>query len=183
MAGFEGRHDGRAAMAGRRTERQIDWVRLEQRRSLCDELARLRYDAIDDLPEHKITHTDPNHLKYKCKTGWMTRLMFKLDGALRNQVLSGTAERGIAQGYIAFVRERAQRHRAQGSQLIGAVERVELEAIAHTQGPAQLAAVIAEKYWIPTTRDEIVYINQMLDALIRFLSADKRSTAPLEARL
>ncbi|OGH62171.1 MAG: hypothetical protein A2848_01015 [Candidatus Magasanikbacteria bacterium RIFCSPHIGHO2_01_FULL_50_8] len=163
----------------RRGERQIDWVNTEQRRSLSDELVRLRYDSIDDLPDHKITHADENDSKYKCKTTWMTRLMFRLDAAVRNEVLKGRAEVDIAQKYIAFVRERAVRQREILAARMTPEDRANLERIAHEEGPKRLAEVIAERFWVPTTHDEIVYINQTLDALVRFLSADQRRTEPL----
>lgn len=150
----------------RKSDRQIDWVEIEQRRSFRDELSDLRFGAIDDLPKEKITHDDPNNARYKCKSNWMFRLNFKLGEAVRTEVLSTPEEMKVAKDFETFLMNRKKVQHTDFASRVTPVEMTELQRIGVEEGPTALQKIISERYWVPTTPEEIDFVNRTLELLI-----------------
>lgn len=156
-----------------RTEKnspQIDWVHLEQRRSLFDELYNKRFDAIDDLPSQKIMHGDPNYYKYKCRTNWMFGLSFKLDAAVRNGVLVSPQEVEIVKNFQQFIRDLKVRQQNEIQQKITDEDRVYIKSLFEKSDFQNAEKFIKETYWVPVKPEDIDFINRTLDGLLLSLS-------------
>ncbi|MCX6780988.1 MAG: hypothetical protein NT003_02635 [Candidatus Magasanikbacteria bacterium] len=154
----------------RKSDRQIDWVEIEQRRSFRDELSDLRFGSIDYLPKEKITHDDPNNSRYKCKSNWMFRLNFKLGEAVRTGVLSTLEEIKAAKDFENFLMNRRKVQQTDFASRVTPAEMTELQRIGVEEGPAALQKMISQRFWVPTTQAEIDFINQTLDILIGSLA-------------
>lgn len=150
---------------------------FEERQQLRDKLHEFRYNLIDDLPSQRITRDDPNFSKYKCKSTFFTGLMGHLDMALRDNILISPEEIKIAKDYILFVRERTTRQRAIMETMLTDEDRAFIVSPKATT--QKITALIHEKLWVPTTRDEINFANKTLDALITALSIRKNMGSTL----